>query len=70
MVASPVLQDVFDRLRDQYMSSWVQSNPEETQARDRVYMAIRVLDEVRAQLRAVASGGRNERINNLKNGRK
>lgn len=58
LLAEPVLVEAFDTLAAEYMKKWKATITRDTESRERLWMAIRVLDEVRTHLSHLAAGGK------------
>ena len=52
------LDDAFVALKAQYVAAWQQSGLRESEARERLWQAVQIVDRVQQHLRQVAGGGR------------
>ena len=55
---SEVFKETFDYLEKEYITAWRRSAEANDKARERLWMAVRVLDHVKTQLVKVAADGR------------
>jgi hypothetical protein len=58
IVNDPVIQEVFSRLQSVYVATILNSSPEDTKTREIAYQRAIALDEIRADLRSLASSGK------------
>lgn len=66
----PMLREALAELENEYMRAWVESDARDTAGRERLYTAVRVVQEFRRHLRIVIDSGRigREHLTKLRNG--
>ncbi len=71
LIQDETLGELFDRLRSAYVESWTNTDPIDVEGRERLYMAVQVLEHVRTNLRVLAEAGKlaTAQIERLKNRR-
>jgi hypothetical protein len=71
LLEDETLTGIFEKLRDVYMSGWQNSEPHDVEGRERLYMAVQVLEHVRSHIRVMAEAGKlaTAQIERLKNRR-
>jgi hypothetical protein len=57
LLESPLLQECFDKLESSYLSFWRNSKVEDADGREKIFLAIQVLEKVRNQLKHIIAGG-------------
>jgi len=50
LLKSPVFLEVFDKLEDQFVSQWMSSQDDDTSKRERLFLSLKVLSEIRTRL--------------------
>tara|TARA_R110002167_G_scaffold339559_1_gene547323 strand:+ start:145 stop:411 length:267 start_codon:yes stop_codon:yes gene_type:complete len=50
VLQSPVFLEVFEKLEDQFISQWMSSQDEDAPKRERLYLSLKVLSEIRIRL--------------------
>ena len=74
LMQDPLLQEAFANLRINYFEEWMDTHPEDTQAREALYMAARAVSHVETHFRVVASRrsveGRMDALKQLKSVRR
>ena len=50
LLKSPVFLEVFDKLEDQFVSQWMSSQDDDTSKRERLFLSLKVLSEIRIRL--------------------
>ena len=58
LLNSDALKECFDYLGAEYMAAWRATRGADTQARERLFQAINILDVVRSHLKTVAANGK------------
>lgn len=58
VLEDPTLQGVFNDLRGQTMTEWLESAPDDTRVREDCWHRVRVLDDTTRQLKIIADSGR------------
>jgi hypothetical protein len=57
LLENPMLADAFDKIEASYMDEWRQSKLADIEERERLWLAIQVLGEVKRHLRVVVENG-------------
>jgi hypothetical protein len=57
LLDDPVLVEMFTRLEDHYVSTWRRSDPSDSPTRERAYLQIQLVAELRQQLKVLAENG-------------
>jgi hypothetical protein len=57
LVAHPLLVEAFDQLEKSYLSAWRESDPMAQDERERLWLAIQVLEHVKGNLRVIIENG-------------
>jgi hypothetical protein len=57
LLENPILAEAFDTLEAEYLKAWRQSKPAETDERERLWLAVALLEEVKRHLRVVVENG-------------
>jgi len=57
LLDDPVLVEMFTRLEDHYVSTWRRSDPSDAPTRERAYLQIQLVSELRQQLKILAENG-------------
>jgi hypothetical protein len=55
LMQDPLLQEAFANIRVQYFEEWLDTQPDDTRARESLYMAARAVSHVESHFRLVAS---------------
>ena len=58
LLQSEILKETFDHLEKEYITAWRRSAEANDKARERLWMAVRVLDHVKTHLAKLAADGR------------
>jgi len=54
----PVVVEALENLKDYYLNQWKNSNEAETDKRERVYLSLRTLEDVIAELESFVTSGK------------
>ena len=57
LLENPILVDAFDVLEAEYLKAWRQSKPADEEERERLWLAVGILDEIKRHLRVVVENG-------------
>ena len=57
LLAHPLLVDAFTKMEEAYLSAWRASKPLEMEERERLWLAVQMLTEVKNHLRVVVENG-------------
>lgn len=57
LLDNPLLAEAFDKIESSYMNEWRQSKLPDLEERERLWLAIQVLGEVKRHLRVVVENG-------------
>lgn len=57
LLEDPVLVEMFARLEDHYVSTWRRSDPSDSPTRERAYLQIQLVAELRQQLKVLSENG-------------
>jgi hypothetical protein len=57
LLDDPALLEMFTRLEDHYVSTWRRSDPSDSQTRERAYLQIQLVAELRQQLKVLSENG-------------
>lgn len=57
LLESPLFVETFEALSQEYTDDWRSTAPNDRDARDDAYHALRALDRVRSRIESVAAGG-------------
>lgn len=57
LLENPLLVEAFDNLEAAYLAEWRASKPLELEERERLWLAVQVLGEVRQHLRVIVENG-------------
>lgn len=66
LAENPLLRQSLDDIEQQYMVAWMESESEDVAGRERLYMAVRAIQEFRRHLRTLMDNGRLGREHLLK----
>jgi hypothetical protein len=58
LLDDPLLKDVFVRLREEYIRKWEAATARDVDGRERLWWAVRVVNEVQTDLSNIVSNGR------------
>jgi hypothetical protein len=58
LLDDPFLKETFAKLRDEYVKLWEASPSRDVEGRERLWWAVRVVNEVQTDLHNIASSGR------------
>lgn len=50
VLKSPVFLEIFDKLEDQFISQWMSSQEDDSPKRERLYLSLKVLSDIRVRL--------------------
>lgn len=57
LLDNPVLVSAFDALEAQYLKAWRESKPADQEERERLWLAVGILNEIKRHLRIVVENG-------------
>jgi hypothetical protein len=57
LLENPILVEAFDVLEAEYLKAWRQSKPADEEERERLWLAVGILDEIKRHLRVVVENG-------------
>lgn len=57
LLENPILVEAFDVLESEYLKAWRQSKPAEQDERERLWLAVAILEEIKRHLRVVVENG-------------
>jgi len=71
LIDDPTLNKMFVGLEKQYLEAWQETNAKDTDERERLFHAFRVLQDIKVHLRVMADSGRlaQEHLQRLKKGK-
>lgn len=58
LLDNPLLGEILEGLRQHYIDEWLASEPSDVQARERLYLSSRLVDEFRQTLRVAVENGK------------
>tara|TARA_R100000808_G_C2039641_1_gene79833 strand:- start:51 stop:314 length:264 start_codon:yes stop_codon:yes gene_type:complete len=58
LLRNPIFSESFEVLKDYYQDSWQQTDPNDVEARERIYVAINVLADIRRHIESVMTTGK------------
>ena len=58
LLENDLLQEAFANLESAYIASWRETNPLDTTAREKLYLAVNVVGKVRDHLTSIVSNGK------------
>ena len=57
VLEDPVIQEAFDNLEDLYNEAWVNSNIEDSISRERIFLSLRALSDLKRELESMINSG-------------
>lgn len=57
LLEDETLTAIFEKVKEHYLDGWQATLPDDVEGRERLYIAIQVLEHVRAHIRVVAEAG-------------
>ena len=57
VLEDPVIQEAFDNLEDLYNEAWVNSNIEDSISRERIFLSLRALSDLKKELESMINSG-------------
>ena len=57
VLEDPVIQEAFENLEDHYNKAWVNSGLEDSVARERIFLSLRALSDLKAELESMINSG-------------
>ena len=57
LLESPALEDAFKTLETEYLKAWRESKPADQEERERLWLAVGILSEIKRHLRIVVDAG-------------
>lgn len=57
VLEDPVIQEAFDNLEDLYNEAWVNSNIEDSISRERMFLSLRALSDLKRELESMINSG-------------
>jgi len=57
VLEDPVIQEAFENLEDHYNEAWVNSGLEDSVARERIFLSLRALSDLKAELESMINSG-------------
>ncbi len=57
LLENPMLVEAFEALEREYLKAWRQSKPADDEERERLWLAVGILDEIKRHLRVVVENG-------------
>jgi len=60
ILADPVVSEAYENLRKKYINDWQNSSMDDVQKRERAFLSLHVLADVRAELESIANSGSRE----------
>ena len=57
LLENPILVEAFEALEREYLKAWRQSKPADDEERERLWLAVGILDEIKRHLRVVVENG-------------
>lgn len=58
LLDNPLLTEILDDLRQHYIDEWLATEPSDVDARERLYLSSRLVDEFRQTLRVAVENGK------------
>lgn len=58
LLNNPLLTEILEGLKDTYIERWLSSNPEDVEGRERLFIAVNVVDDFSRNLRVVVENGK------------
>jgi hypothetical protein len=58
LLADPLLAEVFDKLKAEYIEAWEQSNPRDDDGRQRLWQCVQLLGRIKNHIKQVESNGK------------
>lgn len=58
LLRNPIFSESFEVLREHYQESWQQTDPNDVESRERIYVAINVLGDIRRHIESVMTTGK------------
>jgi hypothetical protein len=62
LLNDPLLNECMDRVRNGYLIAWQATKPDDVAKREQLWNAIRGLDEIKREIRAVAETGKMAKV--------
>ena len=62
LIDNPLFQEAFDVLKEDLMGRWSQSGSTEVEARESIWLAMRLLDRVHSHITSIVESGRMDKI--------
>ena len=63
LLEDPLLQEAFEKLNDEFLRTWRQTDVNDTQARERIYNLCTALDAIKQQIASVVVDGKIAKMN-------
>tara|TARA_Y100000592_G_scaffold66311_1_gene103107 strand:+ start:1231 stop:1500 length:270 start_codon:yes stop_codon:yes gene_type:complete len=63
LLKDPLLQEAFEKLNDEFLRTWRQTDVNDTQARERIYNLCTALDAIKQQIASVVVDGKIAKMN-------
>ena len=63
LLKDPLLQGAFEKLNDEFLRTWRQTDVNDTQARERIYNLCTALDAIKQQIASVVVDGKIAKMN-------
>jgi len=57
VLENPVIQEAFDNLEEHYNEKWVNSEMEDSVTRERVFLSLRALSDLKSELESMINSG-------------
>jgi len=57
VLENPVIQEAFENLEDLYNEAWVNSNIEDSISRERIFLSLRALSDLKKELESMINSG-------------
>jgi len=57
LLRNPIFQEAFEIMRSRYATAWADTNPKDSQERERLYVAVNVLEDIYDQIVNVMQTG-------------
>lgn len=58
LLNNPLLAEILETLKDNYVQQWLASDPKDTEGRERLFIAVNVVDDFTRNLRVVVENGK------------
>ena len=58
LLRNPIFSEAFEFLKEHYQETWQQTNPDDVESRERIYVAINVLGDIRHHIESVMTTGK------------